>query len=383
MASWRPNAHLTVGADHKQRWNQAAHRRYGFHHAHELFRQGLMFRSSATLQLRHSRDDRIGRIPSLAELMEHRAFSAFAAARDDRLLFEAYADDFPPGQPHSIQSITKTTVHLMLGQAVAAGIFDLDKPVRHYLPAIGGGYAGAALQAVADMAVSNAYTEDYDDPLSDAYLYEVALGWRLPDSTAQDIGIRDYVARIGGGGQAGGTTVDYKSANTDVLGWVLEATTGMPLRRQLAAIADAAGFEGAFHISCDRNGVPALSGGGCLAVRDLVRLGLLYARVANGERVVGDPGFMLSSMSRAAPRFAAPREHIRYSNHLFTNGRWIGHAGYGGQFLMVEPSTGAACAFLSVLENDAGYDEAYMIRVVAALDAVLRCIDEPADSVDD
>lgn len=38
----------------------------------------------------------------------------------------------------------------------------------------------------------------------------------------------------------------------------------------------------------------------------------------------------------------------------------LGHAGYGGQFLMVDMASGTSCAFLSVLENEAGYDDAYM-----------------------
>jgi CubicO group peptidase (beta-lactamase class C family) len=56
---------------------------------------------------------------------------------------------------------------------------------------------------------------------------------------------------------------------------------------------------------------------------------------------------------------------------LFTNGRWLGHGGYGGQFLMVDPQTATAAAFLSVFENDSAYDEAYMTSIVIALEAVL------------
>lgn len=371
MPRWRPNADLAVGAGHKQRWNQPAHRRYGFHHAHEMFRQSLAFRSGQTLCLSPATNEETSRSPALAALIENRAFSACVVARGEALLFEVYADDFPARQPHSIQSITKTLVHQMLGQAAASGAVDLAGPVSRYLPGIGSGYAGASVQAVADMAVANAYTEDYEDPLSDAYLYEVALGWRLPEPGQHDMRIRDYVAGIGGGRPCDPTSVDYKSANTEVLAWLVETATGVPLRAQIAAIADAAGFEGTFHISCDRDGVPALSGGGCLCARDLARLGLLYARVHAGTASVGDAAFTASSLTREAPRFAPPRSHIRYANQLFTNGRWLGHGGYGGQFLMVDPQTATVAAFLSVLENDSGYDESYIAGVVNALDAVV------------
>ena len=50
-----------------------------------------------------------------------------------------------------------------------------------------------------------------------------------------------------------------------------------------------------------------------------------------------------------------------------TDGRFVGHAGYGGQFLMVDTLSGTSCAFLSVLENDAGYDDTYMALVAQIL----------------
>jgi len=62
-----------------------------------------------------------------------------------------------------------------------------------------------------------------------------------------------------------------------------------------------------------------------------------------------------------------PRDWLRYSNHLMTDGRLLGHAGYGGQFLMVDTKTGLSCAYLSVLENEAGYDDAYASEIVESL----------------
>ena len=50
-----------------------------------------------------------------------------------------------------------------------------------------------------------------------------------------------------------------------------------------------------------------------------------------------------------------------------TDGRFVGHAGYGGQFLMVDMRSGTSCAFLSVLENEAGYDDGYMGLVAQTL----------------
>ena len=45
-------------------------------------------------------------------------------------------------------------------------------------------------------------------------------------------------------------------------------------------------------------------------------------------------------------------------------------AGYGGQFLMVNMTSGRVAAFLSVLENESGYDEDYMLDVITKLEAL-------------
>ena len=49
--------------------------------------------------------------------------------------------------------------------------------------------------------------------------------------------------------------------------------------------------------------------------------------------------FLSKSLSRPAPRLAEPKDWLRYSNHVMTDGRFLGHAGYGGQFLLVDTQT--------------------------------------------
>ena len=54
-----------------------------------------------------------------------------------------------------------------------------------------------------------------------------------------------------------------------------------------------------------------------------------------------------------------------------TDGRFVGHAGYGGQFLLVDTKGGASVSFLSVLENEDGYDDCYMGKLGLALKNLL------------
>ncbi|MGI9483522.1 MAG: serine hydrolase domain-containing protein [Hyphomicrobiales bacterium] len=370
-----PNPDLAVGADNKQRWNQPQHRRHGFHNAHTLFRRGAMFRARSVLVLEDALDNELAARGEVEELTGHDAFSALVVARENRVWLERCADDFSPHHPHSIQSVTKMHIHLIAGDLVEQGVLDLSKPVSHYLPGMGLGYADASVQDLLDMNVVNDFSEDYSDPLSDCYTEEIALGWRLPEEKKAEPSLEEFAYGITGTGLTNTSGhADYKSANTDVLTLLCSRVSDVPLHTLIGDIVDAAGYEGAFYISTSSEHLPAFSGGGCLSARDLARFGLLFARRGfgvNGHQV-GSAVFINNALLREAPCLEPPRNWMRYSNHLMTDGRFLGHAGYGGQFLMADMQSGAVAAYLSVLENEAGYDDDYLARVVQNLTNLLR-----------
>lgn len=364
-----PNPDLAVGADNKQRWNQPAHRRQGFHKAHRLFRRALMVRARDVRALNPVEEDRLSLVPALRELIEHPAFSALCCVQDDQIMIESAASDFAATRPHSIQSVTKLHMHLIIGWLLDQGLIALDRTVAHYLPFMGEGYADATVQSLLDMAVTNDFTEDYADPLSDCYAEEVALGWRLPDENAPELTLKEFAKSITGFKTGTLEEAQYKSANTDVLTLIAAAVSPVPLFHHIETIADAAGYEGAFYISQSKDGHPAFSGGGCLSARDLARFGLLFTDDAAGQnrRFQTNVDFLRDSLQRSALPLRPPKNWLRYSNHLMTDGQLVGHAGYGGQFLMVNPKTKVSCAYLSVLENASGYDDDYMAFVADTL----------------
>ena len=363
-----PNPELSVGADNKQWWNRAENRRHGFHNAHRLFRRAASFRAPEVVALEVSEDDAIAALPETHALCAAPEFSALVVAREGRILLERAAPDFASHAPHSIQSITKLHMHLIAGRLIAAGRLDPERTFGDTLPDIGGGYAQARVQDALDMNLANGFTEDYDDPLSDCYAEEIALGWRLPGPNEAEPTLGAFVRAITGGDPVNRTGhALYKSANTDALTLLCDALLPGSLLAEIERTSDAAGYEGAFHVSLSPEHLPAFSGGGCLSARDLARFGLLLMREG------GD--FLRHSMQRPGPTLPPPKDWLRYSNHLMTDGRLIGHAGYGGQFLMVDTLHGTACAYLSVLENESGYDDAYMARIIDRLRAICVSID--------
>jgi CubicO group peptidase (beta-lactamase class C family) len=298
-------------------------------------------------------------------------FSAMAVTEGNRLLYEAYAPDFGPHRAHSIMSISKMSMNLILGRLWEDGKIRLDETMGEILPDIGAGYHGARVQDVLNMNVHNAYDEDYTNPDTTAFLHEAAMGMRLgegPEPTN-----RAFLNGIGLAPGARDTTNPtgeslYKSANTDVLMLAVEARGGRAPGLWLADLADAAGFEDVLYVGTDRAGMPILSGGICLTARDLCRYGALFAR--KGQAVdgsaFGSAGF-IDLTRKGGVRMPAPRGHLRYSNQTNTNGVWLGHGGYGGQYMVANPETGRVACFLSVLQNEAGYDSDYYPPIIAML----------------
>lgn len=315
--------------------------------------------------------DMIRRVEELG-LTRLPGFSALVVAEEGRILAARVARDFALDQPHSIQSITKMHMHLIAGRLIEEGVLDLDATAGDYLPGLGSGYHAARIGDLLDMNIANDFSENYDDPAADCYREEEALGWRLPGDGIAEITLRQFVSGIGGNDLVNRTGhAIYKSANTDVLTVIADRLTDLPAR--LAEIVDAAGYSRGFHISLSPEGLPAISGGACLSPLDLARFGLLFARKGIGidGRAVGSIDYFGACRAAAGPPLSRSRPWQRYAGHLMTDGRIIGHAGYGGQYLMIDPDRGRVALYLGVLENDSGYDEAFMAGVVKALAVLL------------
>jgi CubicO group peptidase (beta-lactamase class C family) len=366
-----PNPDLSVGEDRRPRWNSAPFRRQGFHNLHLLTRYAQSFRASRVLELRPSTDLAIPQRADVQRLTALPWFSGMAVTQGNRLLYQSYAPDFGPDQPHSIMSISKMSTNLIIGHLWEDGKLGLDEKVGEILPWIGEGYHQAALQDLLNMNVKNAYDEDYSNPDAAVFLHEAATGMRLP-SGPEPLN-RDFLAGIGLAPGARDTVNDtglclYKSANTDVLSLVVEARGGRAMGHWLADLADAAGLEGALHVATDRQGFPLLNGGICLTARDLCRYGAIFARMGLGidGRPFGSAKFLKQTQAGGI-RLAPPRQHLRYSNQTNTDGVWLGHGGYGGQYLVANPATGRVACFLSVLDDESGYDAAYFPPIIAML----------------
>ena len=322
------NPDLVVGPEGREQWNTAARRRASFHRLHAIARYGFSLRAPDVLRLERNIDRRIGDMPAVRKLTETTFFSAMVVLRDTTVIFEKYAPDFGPAGVHSVMSISKTAINLIFGKLIDDGLIDTAAKVGEHLPEIGSGYRQATIQDVLDMNIVNDYSEDYADPETTALSHEAAMGWRLPPPGADEVTDREFLCTIAGDDLVNRSGApQYKSANTDVLGWIAERVSGRGLRDHYIDIVEAAGIEGVFHMSTDRAGVANPNGGICMSARDLARYGLIFVRGGLGVHgeTVGSRAFIEATRAGRGPRYPAPHDHMYYCNQMRSDGRWIGH----------------------------------------------------------
>jgi CubicO group peptidase (beta-lactamase class C family) len=379
--------------------------------------QNINMRATNVLELTAAPDERIAALEKVAAATTHECFCGMVVLRGSEIVFESYHEDFDGDTAHSMQSITKSTVNLIVGKLVEEGKLSLDARVKDIIPECGSGYADATLQNVMDMSVKNMFLEGYADDYNDASVatgysrQEIGLGWRLPPlGEERRIGMREFVAAIEAPKTEEAGTSGYKSPNNDLMAWVAEKVSGKSIAAHLQVrldsirsalpdsrclfslastyhicmhrarthsptspnintavctqdIVEAAGLEGSMHCACDVDWVPILSGGGFMTTRDLARYGQLFCRRGAGVdgSVVGSGAFL--DETRNPPlsmqdvfEGGAVKVAGWYHNQMQSNGKYVGHGGFGGQWLAADEASGCSVSFYSVFNANGGVD---------------------------
>ncbi len=194
---------------------------------------------------------------------------------------------------HIVFSVTKSFTGLLAEMLIEDGLLDDTQLVSDYLPELGeGAYGDATLRNVLDMEVGIDFNEDYDDPDADIRRFAYASGMRaIPPGIAAEGTLYEYLPTLRKQGEHG-LDFHYVTANSEVLGWVIESVTHMSIARlfderiygQIGAERDA------FYIT-DPGGKAIAGGGLCATAPDMLRLGLVVANdgLCNGKRIVSQP----------------------------------------------------------------------------------------------
>jgi CubicO group peptidase (beta-lactamase class C family) len=247
-----------------------------------------------------------------------------------------------PEDRHLCQSVTKTTVCAVVGKLIAEGHIDPLETVENYIPQVGSGFHGVAVRDLLDMNVALDFSEDFTDPNSDIYEYEMVTGWH-PDTGGQADGMLDYLSKLNSDPDF---TLDgathYLCPNTDMLGFIIERVTGRPFTEMFQeTVYQHIGAEADAYYCADAKGAALCSGGLILRLRDLARYAQIFANkgIANdGTRVIPESWIDdCLDINRGTGYYLG--QGYRYHNQITSDGRALCHLGVGGQMMYANTDT--------------------------------------------
>lgn len=266
-------------------WQDPPFNRWAFQHVREIIPTHRISRGWGPLRrLAHERrplaPDAVavqrleGRSSTLAEVLADTWTDAVVIVHDGRVVLESYANGMAPDTPHIMMSVTKSVIGCVAGILVDQGHLDPDEQASTYVPEIAGsGYGGATVRHLLDMRTGVKFSEEYTNPHAEVRVMERYMGWR-PGSGADDVrGMYGYMTTLAAGSAHGGPFV-YRSADTDMLGWVCERAAGTRMAELISTLVwQPIGAEFDAEITCDGIGSAIHDGGMSARALDLARFG--------------------------------------------------------------------------------------------------------------
>src|SRR5699024_12048467 len=99
---------------------------------------------------------------------------------------------------------------------------DPIRPITDYVTELAdSGYAGATVRNILDMRSGIRFSEDYLDPETEVRRIEEAIGWSEAARVSPGIGMYEFLTTLEAKSEHGGV-FEYRSCESDVLGWVCE-----------------------------------------------------------------------------------------------------------------------------------------------------------------
>ena len=321
-----------------------------------------------------------GRHGTVADVLASTETDAWLVLHDGRVLAESYVAPMSPSTRHLLMSVSKSLVGVVVGVLTERGVLDPARPVTAYVPELeNSGYDGATLRDVLDMRTGVHFSEDYLDPDAEVCLLDEAVGW-TPARPGSPATLKEFLAGLSADRPHGGH-FQYRSCETDVLGWVIEAATGQPFAEVASEVLwSRLGAEFDAMITVDAEGTGMFDGGICATLHDLARFGAMLLNGGaslTGERILSqawvDDLFAGSADLTAA--FAAgpfadllPGGHYRNQFWVPAGGDVVLCVGIHGQLVYVDRSAGMVGVKLSSWPVPT--DGERMAKTLAAFDAI-------------
>lgn len=196
--------------------------------------------------------------------------------KDGEVLVEGYYGALSEDKQHLMMSMTKSIAGVLVGIFVEKGVLDLDKTTEYYLPEMANsGWAKDTVRALLDMKDSSAYVEEFLDKSINGWEHMCASEWYDGNDCDADMTQNNYefLPSVELNPDNTGKFI-YKSATTDVVGWILERVSGKSQADLIEEyIWKPMGAEHKAYITVDSEGFAMAGGGMNASLRDMARFG--------------------------------------------------------------------------------------------------------------
>jgi len=307
-----------------------------------------------------------GSAGTVADVLDATFTDAYVVVQDGELVCEWYGAEGGPGLPHALMSVSKSVVGCVAAVLIGNGLLDAGRQVTDYVSELAvSGYAGATVRHVLDMRSGVRFREEYADPQADVRLLDEWIGWRPGAAGGEPRGLYPFLAALPAEAPHG-SRFRYRSAETDVLGWVCERAAGAPMAELVAGLVWAPmGAEYDADLLHDGLGTAVHDGGLCATARDVARFGQMLLDGgavpdgAGGTRQVIPPRWLRESWvadADARGAFAASPDERVFPGGWYRNQFWFRPGEHGdvllclgihGQMLHVSRSTRTVCVKFS------------------------------------
>jgi CubicO group peptidase (beta-lactamase class C family) len=344
-------------------WQDPPFNRWGFLHVDQLLPTAAISRLGAPSEALVAAERSILQLPvsrlsgalgtTVADVLADTETDAFLVLHDGVMVHESYAPSMAADSRHLLMSVTKSYIGAVAGILAERGVLDLDGPIAALIPeVIGFGYEGATVRNLLDMRSGIVFDETYLNPDSEVRILEHLAGWRPPFGESP-MSTYQYLSRLRADRPHGGG-FQYRSCETDVLGWVCERASGTDMATLLSQLIwQQLGTEHDAYIAVDLTGAAIHDGGLCATARDVARFGQLLlddGRATSGAQVL--PSWWtwdaLTGATDAKGAFAhissfetgMPGGHYRHQLWVpFADGQVVLALGIHGQMVYVDQAT--------------------------------------------
>src|SRR6476661_8399025 len=372
-----------------ENWQSAAQLHWAFQHIADFLPTAVISRGTGPVAELPPAPGELSDIPlfdrtngkrtTAGDVMAATATDGWIITRHGKVIEEHYYGGMSADTSHLLMAV-------VVGALVSDGALNVDAQLTTYVPVLANsGYAGATLRNLLDMRSGVAFSEDYLNPMAEVRLLEQAIGWAprtVPDLPTT---MYDFLVTLKQKTPHGGP-FRYRSCETDVLGWVCEAVSGVQMPELMSQLLwSKLGADNDATIGVDSVGTGMFDGGINACLRDLARFGSLFLNGGvslTGERVVSlswiADSFAGGVDSRSA--FAASPDDNRMPGGMYRNQCWFPRPGNNvllclgihGQMIYVNRAANLVAAKLSSwpLPQDANK----LFPTIAAFDEIAAAL---------